>query len=177
MNNLTKNCKACDKEFAKYPSDSKKYWAIKMFCSKKCANNTNKNYKKLVGIKRPASVVEKMRKTMFRKGQAPWNKGIPYLAIRGEKHHNWKGGISSNGSRRFIMTTLEYKNWRRAIFERDDYTCQFCGARGVTLNADHIKPWSLYPELRYTIDNGRTLCPPCHKTTDTYGSKALYYKF
>ncbi len=58
------------------------------------------------------------------------------------------------------------------MFVRDDYTCVWCGQLGGTLNADHIKPFSTHPELRFDLDNGRTLCVECHKQTDTYLSKA-----
>lgn len=169
-----KNCKLCTKEFKKHPSDSKKYWKIKTYCSTKCSNIANRrNADKLIGIPRPIEVVEKMKATMFKKGQTPFNKGKPMLHRRGEKHHNWKGGISKTNSRRHIMMTLEYKLWRRGVFERDDWTCIWCGLRGDVLHADHIKPWALFPELRFALDNGRTLCVECHKTTDTYGSKSI----
>lgn len=63
----------------------------------------------------------------------------------------------------------EYADWRKKVFERDDYTCQICKVRGGRLNADHIKDWAAFPLLRFDITNGRTLCVPCHKTTETYG--------
>lgn len=59
--------------------------------------------------------------------------------------------------------SAEYKLWRKAIFERDDYTCQVCGQRGVKLNAHHKKPYAYFPDLRYSIDNGITLCISCHQ--------------
>lgn len=90
----------------------------------------------------------------------------------GEKNPRWKGGITDIHQK--IRTSPEYKLWRESVFRRDKYTCIWCGAtngngKTVTLHADHIKSFSLFPELRFAIDNGRTLCFDCHKTTDTYG--------
>ena len=102
--------------------------------------------------------------------QIAWNKGIKYLAVTGRKNGNWRGGVLK-GNRK-IRRSAEYQNWRKNVFKRDNYTCQECGMKGgVILNADHIKPFFLFPELRFEIDNGRTLCISCHRKTDTYGSK------
>lgn len=57
----------------------------------------------------------------------------------------------------------KYKEWRRKVFERDFYTCAICGKVGGELNAHHIKPYAYYPELRYEVNNGITLCKNCHK--------------
>lgn len=78
---------------------------------------------------------------------------------------NWRGGNNQRQYRRKELSRLEYKNWRKAVFERDNYTCQFCNVRGGTMHADHIKPWRYFPELRYELSNGRTLCVKCHRTT------------
>ncbi len=90
---------------------------------------------------------------------------------KGEKSHFWKGGVTEINKK--IRSSLEYRFWREAVFQRDNWTCVFCLVKGGRLNADHIKPFSLFPELRFAIDNGRTLCHQCHKTTDTYGRKIL----
>lgn len=91
--------------------------------------------------------------------------------ITGSNSYLWEGGITDENKR--LRKTYEYKQWRKLVYERDDYTCQGCKERGGTLNADHIKPFSIYPELRLDIDNGRTLCVKCHRKTDTWGGRAV----
>ena len=85
---------------------------------------------------------------------------------KGEKSHLWRGGVTPLNMK--VRESLEYRLWRSAVLERDNYTCKCCGVRGGRLNADHIKPFSLYPELRFDVDNGRTLCEDCHKATPSY---------
>lgn len=84
-------------------------------------------------------------------------------------HNFWKGGITPMND--LLRRSSKYRSWRKLVYERDDYTCVLCGRKGGALNADHIKPWCDYPELRFAIDNGRTLCIECHRQTDTYGIK------
>ena len=66
-----------------------------------------------------------------------------------------------------IRHSVDYKIWRDAVFNRDDYTCQECGDRSgqghaVYLHAHHLKSFATFPELRFIISNGLTLCDECH---------------
>ena len=110
----------------------------------------------------------------FKKGMTPWNKGkkIPWMS--GEKHFAWKGGTYDK-DRKIDMGRKNYRAWRMAVLERDGYKCIWCGEED-NLNADHIKSYTKYPELRYAVDNGRTLCVECHKTTDSYGNRKQIYE-
>lgn len=91
-------------------------------------------------------------------------------ANSGPKHYRWKGGTTFANQK--IRMSPEYRVWRKSVFERDHFTCMQCGTTKGPLNADHIKPFSTYPALRFTLSNGRTLCVPCHKKTPTYGNKS-----
>ena len=54
--------------------------------------------------------------------------------------------------------------WSKQIMERDNYTCQTCGDnKGGNLNAHHLNAWNAFPEERFDLDNGVTLCVDCHK--------------
>lgn len=79
---------------------------------------------------------------------------------RGENHWAWKGGVTSQNS--LDRSSYKSKAWRATVFERDNYTCQKCQKRGCYLQAHHIQPFALFPELRFELSNGITLCRKCH---------------
>lgn len=122
-----------------------------------------------LGRKRYPETIEKMKKGL--KGKIPWNKGKKFLQISGNKNPNWKGGITPKYLK--IRHSLRYKKWRLRIFQRDKFSCVICGYRSkkswahgdkmCDIRADHIKPFSLYPELRFKVSNGRTLCLKCDR--------------
>ena len=97
-------------------------------------------------------------------------KNKPHFNQRGEKHWNWKGGISPKS--KIIRMSIEFRLWREAVFARDNWTCQKYKERGVKLHPHHIKNFSEYPELRFAIDNGITLSEKAHKEFHKkYGKK------
>lgn len=78
--------------------------------------------------------------------------------MMGPNHPRWKGNSTEDyRERRRFRQTMQ-----KRVFERDDYTCQLCGRRGINLQVDHIQPWAEYVELRFNMDNCRTLCAQCH---------------
>lgn len=162
-----RKCRFCKKEF-KARNVSKQ-----IFCSKACGNKGKS--KKINYWGRKQIICEECNKP-FTAWKYEVNRkycGRECLGksngkkMMGENHHNWKGGISPR-----CLNTVKYKNWRKLVFERDNYICQKCGySKGRILEAHHIKSWAKYPKLRFDIKNGQTLCKNCHKKTDTFGSK------
>jgi len=140
-----KNCLKCKKIYFISKKKSK-------FCSKGCATSS-----------RPGGMLGKKHSKKTREKMS--------LSSKGEKSYLWKGGITKKNQ--IIRSGLEYRLWRESVFQRDNYTCIWCGIKSqkgvkAILQADHIKPFAYFPELRFAIDNGRTLCIDCHKKTDSY---------
>lgn len=118
-------------------------------------------------LKNHPETLDKIRTMAFGKTHSEETRRKMSVSKNGAKNVNWKGGISKKNH--LIRNSMEYKLWRESVFKRDNYTCVWCLVHGGKLNADHIKPFSLFPELRFAIDNGRTLCVDCHRKTDTWG--------
>ena len=78
-----------------------------------------------------------------------------------------KGRLSALGRTepKFVTerTCNEYKIFTKAVFMRDNYTCNKCGKRSGYLNVHHLKNYSSYPLLRFIPINGVVLCRKCHK--------------
>ncbi len=165
-------CKFCGQDFYAGPCHKDR-----IFCSKEHSIQWQKDHSfrfqcvicdKTV-FTQPAQMTARNRKTCSKKCMGE------LLAKRGEENR-LKNPPTEGVLRRRIRYSAKMDKWRKAVFERDNYTCQCCGARNglgraITLNADHIKPFAYHPELRFDLDNGRTLCVECHRKTETWGQQ------
>jgi hypothetical protein len=77
-----------------------------------------------------------------------------------------------------LRDTNEYPLWQKEVFKRDNYKCIICGSN-KNLNAHHLDSFSRYPDLRYIVENGVTLCEKHHDTKfkgsfhNVYGTRSF----
>lgn len=169
-------CSVCNKKFKIISSYHKKGGG--KFCSHKCEGLSKRNRvtnKCLICGKQFTASAYSVNNG---KGKYCSSKCF-YSHYSGDRHHAWKGGITSDTVN--IRTSPEYKQWRKSVLIRDNFTCQDCGAENVAVNAHHIKSFSImYNEMKdsfpllkpedafklykpmLSLSNGKTLCIPCH---------------
>lgn len=164
----------CNKEYKTYPSKGNRL----ITCSRKCHGELKRKKmignKHALGLKHTEEWKEAASKRMMENTQG-FVKGNS-----GEKCVNWRGGLTDLNKR--LRNSIKYREWRKSVFEKNDYTCQDCGERGGYLEADHIKQFAVIiyensitsfdegikcNEL-WDVNNGRTFCGECHRLTDTY---------
>jgi len=80
-------------------------------------------------------------------------------AHKGEKHPKWIVDRNKVKSR----ARPEMTNWRNLVFNLGNFTCRHCNKIGGKLHVHHKAPYSLFPELRWELNNGMVLCENCHK--------------
>jgi hypothetical protein len=94
-----------------------------------------------------------------------------------ENSYLWQGGISSENH--IARTCGEALRFKKDVLERDNYTCQCCGANRLgsnrtKLSVHHKYNFSTHKHLRYDIDNGITLCADCHDTNVPGSFHSIY---
>lgn len=134
---------------------------------------------------RPPKGSHNSPKTEFKKGYIPWNtdKKLPkemkekisrakkgckkspkaYSFPLGENHPNWIRDRTKVKKYWLERNNPEYKQWIKKVKKRDANTCRLkdknCSGYNI---AHHILGWIAYPELRYEVSNGITLCQHHH---------------
>jgi hypothetical protein len=184
---MEKICQKCGKRFGKPYSRSKKEWKLTKYCSHSCANSVNSDGSRLIdwmkihgapmkGKKRPDIKNHHVKIICLQCGKEfmvkPYRKRVAkYCSTKCSELARDEGKSSVNIR---IRKSKDYIIWRTAVFVRDNYTCKNCNRKGGYLCAHHIKPFALYPELRFAIDNGLTLCERCHKQTESFGRSNIF---
>jgi hypothetical protein len=78
---------------------------------------------------------------------------------RGERHHSWlPPELRKVTESEQIRQSAEYKDWRLSVWVRDKTKCQICGIRKDPMVAHHLDGFNAFPEKRFDVDNGVTLC-------------------
>jgi hypothetical protein len=98
----------------------------------------------------------------YMRSRAPQNGKKGGHKLKGERSHLYKSSLSE-ADRLVGRNIPEVREWRRLVYERDDYACQVCGERGRKIQAHHLHPWAVRPELRFDLSNGVTVCRVHHK--------------
>lgn len=177
---MKKICLQCNKGFEKSYYRSKSSWSVAKYCSVECFRiNTplkGNQYRKglpspMKGKKHSLETIKQMSES--KKGQIAWNKGIkcPWTTERnlrdnpkrkGENHWKWISDRTKIIPKQ-KRNDYAYKEWRKNVWLRDNWRCKIanpdCKGR---IEAHHILGWTEYPELRYQVNNGITLCHTHH---------------
>jgi hypothetical protein len=130
------------------------------------------------------SAESRKKLSLAMKGRPVWNKGLKgvqhhseatkekirdshkgknhWWSVKGENHWCWIKDRTKLAKRQ-KRNDMAYKEWRMSVWLRDRFKCKInnlnCNGR---IQAHHILGWKLYPELRYDVNNGITLCQAHH---------------
>lgn len=202
---ISKHCTQCGVEFFKNGTHSRKYWATRRFCSRRCGVlfNVHTHIPRMIAARNGRAWNKgKPLSEQHRRALSAVRRGKPYSAERRQKMISRikavRGDDWTPNTIHAIKDAIQYRTWRRLVFERDEFCCVTCGYKSqrrvngrADIQADHIMPFSLIVQnfnlqtreqaidcaALWDVANGQTLCVACHKRTATYGRNALYQKY
>ena len=165
-------CNGCKKERILRFQDYKK---LCKSCVKSGKNNPmygkifSEEHKRKISKSEMGKVVSKEARQKMSKSKS--GKNHPQYGKIGKECHNWNPNLT-NEDRQQTRKYPEYIEWRTAVFERDNFTCQICeDNKGGNLIAHHLESYAVNPELRTVLENGKTICKKCH---DNFHHKYRY---
>lgn len=142
-----RECLTCKKSFVKDNASKGKYCSVECYWDSK---TRVKDYKCMdCGSKiSPVKGIKRCQKCMGKN-------------MSGSNHWGWLEDRTSlnRESKQGERRTSIYFDWRKQVWLRDKFACKIgnpdCSGR---IEAHHILSWKDYPELRYEVNNGITLC-------------------
>ncbi len=138
--NRIKICKFCGKEF----TPPTRNFARDKFCSRSCASKSH-----------PSGRTGKKN--------SQYQKDMAKLKMSGVLHPRWIKDRTKLKDDSKDRGGQLHREWSKNIKKRDGWKCRidnkYCMGK---VTAHHILSWRDYPELRYEINNGITLCEKHH---------------
>jgi len=147
-----KECIQCHRLWA-----PKQNFKKRLFCSLRCCNQNE-------GQKDKFRAAHKLvnHSWMLGRKHSEETKRKMSDSHRGPKSSSWKGGLAFR-KRKDERADSAYNELRRQVLLRDKRMCRLkddtCSGHKVV---HHILPWRDYPEERYNVINGITLCQIHH---------------
>ena len=178
-----KVCQQCNKEYSRKMRFNLNWWKTSKFCSRECsAKSKVGKVGGMRGKKHKPETILKIRGYHHTKdakikiseahlgryfgGRRVWNdeeRAEAKLKMSGSNNPRW---ITNRNEIKIGERSLNdplQKQWRMSVKNRDGWKCKIsndtCFGR---LEAHHILPWRDFPELRYDVNNGITLCQHHH---------------
>jgi len=97
--------------------------------------------------------------------QRKYQKEHPEMRLNIMKRHLEKYGKTFDMNPNEFMYALI--SWSKTIKKIDSNMCKNCDST-KNINAHHIQPKQVFPELCLDLDNGITLCSSCHSEAHGY---------
>jgi len=174
-------CEACKRPFFASTDVGKTERWIARFCSRKCINSPREGKRGWPkGRPRDEETKEKIGVTLT---GTKWSRPHPLRGVpRTPEYKEQLRALMRLQDKAFknnpdARSGYRYWDWTDAVKTRDNFTCQHCKTYSLKhLHAHHIKDWDNFPELRFDVNNGITLCRGCHRKEENRLLKLRFYE-